>query len=361
MIRIKALDKTFRSAKRTVHVIDHIDLEIPKGSFFTLVGPSGSGKTTILRVIAGLERHDSGQLWIGDKLMSDPANRVFVPASERGLGMVFQSYAIWPHMNVFENVAYPLKRSRKRPPAAEIRTRVLETLELVGLQDLAEVPAHALSGGQQQRVALARALVARPSVLLLDEPLSNLDAQLRERMRSEVRDIQRRIGITALYVTHDRAEALSMSTLVAVMNLGKIEMIGTPREVYDAPTTKFTAEFLGQCSIIPGVVQSVQGDGRILVNTKLGELKSRAPAQCAAGQRVDVVVRPEDIVVSRVRADSAELTGTLSNLNYLGDRLECSVVANGETVRVTTHPAEPLAMGDPVQVRISERCWAISG
>jgi iron(III) transport system ATP-binding protein len=230
VIRLEALDKSFHTRKRDLHVIDHIDLTVPEGAFYTLVGPSGSGKTTTLRVVAGLEKHDAGRVRLDGKTVSDPAAGIFVPTSERGIGMVFQSYAIWPHMDVFANVAYPLEQARRKPDKPEIARRVGEALELVGLGPLARVPATALSGGQQQRVALARALVGRPRVLLLDEPLSNLDAQLREKMRIDIRDIQRSVGITALYVTHDRAEALSMATTVAVMNHGRIEMTA-PRAI----------------------------------------------------------------------------------------------------------------------------------
>ncbi len=223
MIVVKDLHKHYRGKHRSLHVLDGIDIEIPSGAFFTLLGPSGCGKTTLLRTIAGLERHDGGRITFGDTAVSDPQHGIFVPSSRRGIGMVFQSYAIWPNMDVFGNVAYPLQVRSGGPDRDERRRRVPEVLDVVGLKDLEKSPATALSGGQQQRVALARALVSRPEVLLLDEPLSNLDAQLRERMRIEIRDIQRSVGITTVYVTHDRAEALSMSTHIAVMNRGRIE------------------------------------------------------------------------------------------------------------------------------------------
>jgi iron(III) transport system ATP-binding protein len=357
VIRIEALDKTYRSRRRNLHVVDNVDLEIPEGSFFTLVGPSGSGKTTTLRVVAGLERHDGGRVLLGGRVVSDPAAGLFVPTSERGVGMVFQSYAIWPHMNVAENTAYPLRYLRPRPDREQTRRMVGEALELVGLGALAQVPATALSGGQQQRVALARALVARPRLLLLDEPLSNLDAQLRERMRVEIRDIQRSVGITALYVTHDRGEALSMSTELAVMNNGRIDMVGTPRDVYECPRTLFAAEFLGQCSIVPGRVETVHKPGVVTAAVAFGAIVCRAPADIAVGQAVSLVLRPEDMVLSGA-PDGAP--GRIETMSYLGDRLECVVSVAGCTLRALAHPGLVEAAGEAITVKIlPRRAWVL--
>ncbi|OGL19018.1 MAG: hypothetical protein A3K12_04390 [Candidatus Rokubacteria bacterium RIFCSPLOWO2_12_FULL_71_19] len=362
MIRIEGLDKHYRSARRAVHVIDRIALEIPKGAFFTLVGPSGSGKTTTLRVVAGLEHHDGGQVWLDERLVSDPARGIFVPPSQRDVGMVFQSYAIWPHMDVFHNVAYPLQVGARRRGRAEVEKRVAESLEIVGLHELARVPATALSGGQQQRVALARALVGQPRILLLDEPLSNLDAQLRERMRVEIKDIQRSLGITTFYVTHDRAEALSMSTLVAVMNAGRIEMIGTPRDVYERPSTVCCAEFLGQCNRFAGRVAG--GTGKTVVaDTGIGRLVCRSDAAVAVGEAIDVVVRPEDITVSPIEhggIGDGVLTGDVVHVGYYGDRAECAVRVWSDTLRVAGHAAMVDSWKGRLVVRIQEgRGWAI--
>ena len=212
------------------------------GEFITLLGPSGCGKTTMLRLIAGFERPTSGEIWLDEKPVS--TDTVFLPPEERGRGMVFQSYAVWPHMNVFKNVAYPLKL--RKLPKEEIREKVEHVLEIVNMQDLAERMPDELSGGQQQRVALARALVAEPGVLLLDEPLSNLDAKLRESMRREIKDLQKRLGISILYVTHDQSEALSMSDRVVVMNEGVIQQAGTPMEIFHQPANDFVDQFVGQ-------------------------------------------------------------------------------------------------------------------
>ena len=358
MIRIEALDKSFRTRRRHLHVIDHVTLEIPEGSFFTLVGPSGSGKTTTLRVVAGLERHDGGRVLLDDKVVSDPAAGVFVPTAARDIGMVFQSYAIWPHMDVFTNVAYPLQHARPRPDRATIARRVSEALELVGLGHLAKVPATALSGGQQQRVALARALVGRPRVLLLDEPLSNLDAQLRERMRLEIRDIQRSVGITALYVTHDRAEALSMATTVAVMDHGRIEMIGPPRDIYERPASRFAAEFMGPCNIIPARIAQVQPGGWVTAATAvLGDVSCRAADGVVVGQSVDLIIRPEDIHLGEA---GARIQGRMTNLAYLGDRLECEVAVGALTLRALAHPGLVAAIGEEIWLDVLPgRAWAM--
>jgi iron(III) transport system ATP-binding protein len=318
MIAVKGLHKHYRGRRRSVHVLDDVHLEIPKGAFFTLLGPSGCGKTTMLRTLAGLEQYERGQIWFGEQLVADPQRRIFVPSSRRGIGMVFQSYAIWPNMDVFGNVAYPLRVQRGSPGRDELRRRVAEVLKIVGLQDLLEAPATALSGGQQQRVALARALVSRPSVLLLDEPLSNLDSQLRERMRNEIRDIQRALGITTVYVTHDRAEALSMSTHVAVMNRGRIEMTGSPVDIYERPQTDFTASFLGACNRIPGVLRKVDAAGQAEIDTPHGNMHCRVPDGHRPGDAVTVIVRPEDIELSAAPAAGSRATwvGVVPSATY---------------------------------------------
>src|ERR1700743_2501340 len=223
--------------------VDDVDLRVAQGEFVTLLGPSGCGKTTTLRMVAGLEQNTGGRISIDNEIVSDAASRVFIPSERRRLGMVFQSYAIWPHMTVFENVAYPF-RARRRPHS-EIRDRVLKTLKLVEMQDFAERPAPALSGGQQQRVAIARALVFEPKVLLLDEPLSNLDARLRLQMGEEFRAIQQRLGMTTLYVTHDQSEAMTLSDRVVVMQAGRVLQIGKPEEIYQRPQSQAVASFFG--------------------------------------------------------------------------------------------------------------------
>jgi iron(III) transport system ATP-binding protein len=243
LLSVTDLVKTYPGARQEKHkrvlAVDHISLEVDEGELFTLLGPSGCGKTTTLRSSAGLEMPDKGTITVAGRVLFSSEKRVRVPANDRGLGMVFQSYAIWPHMNVFENVAFPLQvlpRS-KRPGRSQVRERVERVLAVVKLDHLAARDATALSGGQQQRLALARALVMEPALLLLDEPLSNLDAKLREDMRFELKRLQRELGLTCVYVTHDQTEALAMSNQVAVMRDGKVEQVGRPRGRASSPTS----------------------------------------------------------------------------------------------------------------------------
>jgi iron(III) transport system ATP-binding protein len=258
-IQLVGLRKTYEFRGQRVRAVDDVTLEAPEGKILTLLGPSGCGKTTTLRCLAGLERPDDGEIRFGSRVVFSRAQGVFVPPEQRHIGMVFQSYAIWPHMTVFENVAYPLRVRRVNP--GEIRKRVQAALELVGLAALADRPAPYLSGGQQQRVALARALVYEPEVLLLDEPLSNLDAKVREQVREELRALQRQLNITTVYVTHDQIEALALSDVVAVMRDGKVLEVGTPRDLYERPRTRFVAQFLGTTNLLPGKLAQVEGGG----------------------------------------------------------------------------------------------------
>src|SRR5487761_2605123 len=240
-----------------------VAFELPTGTFFTLLGPSGCGKTTTLRCVAGLERPDSGFVAVEDRVLFDSAHGVAVPMNQRGIGMVFQSYAIWPHMTVFENIAFPLRVAKQRRyDREEIRSLVDRALSTVGLAGYGDRPATRLSGGQQHRVALARAIVHRPQLLLLDEPLSNLDASLREEMRVELRRLQQQIGVTAIYVTHDQAEALAMSDLVAVMEHGRIVQLGEPRAIYFRPANEFVASFIGAANLLDGTaIEAVAAGG----------------------------------------------------------------------------------------------------
>ena len=339
MIRLEGLNKTFRSHDRTVHVINDVTQTIPDGSFFTLLGPSGCGKTTTLRVIAGLEGHDSGSVWFGEKLISCPEKKVFTRTSDRDIGMVFQSYAIWPHMSVFGNVAYPLTTRRNKLSSSQIQKRVLEALELVGLEQLSQSASTALSGGQQQRVALARALVSEPQVLLLDEPLSNLDALLRERMRSELTQLQHKIKVTSVYVTHDRAEALAMSDYIAVMNGGRIEMTGTPDEIYRRPRTVFVAKFLGHCNFIEGTIRTRLSDSTGIAETAFGAVEVTMEKVAAVGAAISLLIRPEDLVVvadEEICSYSAQtllIRAYISNTMYFGEHYEYEALAGDVALR----------------------------
>ncbi|HEY8692438.1 MAG TPA: ABC transporter ATP-binding protein [Chloroflexota bacterium] len=281
-----------------VTAVAGVSFEVEQGAVLTLLGPSGCGKTTTLRVVAGFERPDEGEVDIEGRTVVAPARGINVPPEKRGLGMVFQSYAIWPHMTVFQNVAYPLVIRHVKK--AEIKQRVEQTLELVGLQGYGERPATLLSGGQQQRVALARALVYSPNILLLDEPLSNLDAKLRNQMRVELKRLQEAVSVSVLFVTHDQVEAMSLSTKLAVMNGGRIEQLGTPQEIYEQPATPFVEDFVGRVLRFRGTVAEQTDDGPIveLAGTPGARLLAAASDEpVAPGTEVHVAIRPEDLQV----------------------------------------------------------------
>ena len=311
------------------------------GEFITLLGPSGCGKTTMLRIIAGFEKPTSGELYIDDQLVS--GGKTFVPPEKRGIGMVFQSYAVWPHMNVFDNVAYPL--SIKKANKADIKKNVDQVLDIVHLSQYAQRFPNQLSGGQQQRVALARALVAAPKLLLLDEPLSNLDAKLRESMRFEIKEIQRKLGITVVYVTHDQTEAMAMSDRIFLINRGVVQQCGTPQEIYNTPANQFVADFLGKVDFFKGTAE----EGRIVLSALGGQ------AIPYAGERrgkVDVAIRPENIYFT----ENGVLSGVLEAQYYLGDVDDCRVRVGDTLVRVIANGYEftRLKEGKPVSLGVRD-------
>lgn len=320
-IRVLNLSKTYRVGRQNVEAVQSVTLEAPHGKIVTLLGPSGCGKSTTMRCIAGLERPDDGEIFFDQRPLFSRAQRIFVAPDRRNVGMVFQSYAIWPHLTVFENIAYPLQ-VRGLPPRA-VTDRVREVLALVGLSGLEDRPAPYLSGGQQQRVALARALVYEPEVLLLDEPLSNLDAKVREQVREEFRLLQRRLGITALYVTHDQLEALALSDMIAVMHQGRIMESGTPQDLYARPRNPFTASFLGEISYLSGTVASTDGETATVV-TPPGPLKCSHPSHLPAGTKVVAGVRPEHVTLGRDRpaAQANVFAGTVLSALYEGTRVK---------------------------------------
>jgi iron(III) transport system ATP-binding protein len=287
--------------------VDHVSLTIEEGQFVTLLGPSGCGKTTTLNCVAGLEQPDGGRIVVGDAVLTDVARRIVLPPERRNLGMVFQSYALWPHKTVYNNLAFGLKL--KRVPADEQRRRIAEALDLVGLAGMAERYPFQMSGGQQQRVALARAVVAQPRVLLLDEPLSNLDAKVREQARFWLRDFQKRLGITAVYVTHDQAEALAISDMVAVMSAGEVLQFAPPREIYELPASRFVAEFIGQTSFFSGMVVDTR-DGLLNVRLTSGPvLTARSAHAWSDGAAVVLAARAERV---ELREGNAAMANTVS-------------------------------------------------
>jgi len=368
-LRIENLYKTFDR----VVAVNRINLDIEEGEFFTLLGSSGCGKTTTLRMVGGLEKPDGGAIYLGDHCLAARERNIFVKPEKRDMGMVFQSYALWPHMTVFENVSYPLKlRGLSR---SDIRAKVAEVLGLVGLGGLEDRPAPALSGGQQQRVALARALVFSPKVLLLDEPLSNLDAQLREEMRRELKALQQRVRITVLFVTHDQIEALSLSDRIAIMKFGVLEQVGTPEQVYYYPATPFVRDFLGKTFLLPGEVAAVsdqqveikvQGVGASALQLQRNNVISSSNGFPTVGQAAMVAIRPEKIALTDTVSErqSNVIEGALQSVQFLGDRYEYTVTLGAQTRVIVSPEARQLKQGNKVFLELKPdgmTLWPRSG
>jgi iron(III) transport system ATP-binding protein len=357
-VAVAGLKKSFPDRKAQIVAVDDVSFSVEAGTFFTLLGPSGCGKTTTMRCIAGLEKIDDGTISIGEHAVSSRDPYVFVPPNKRKIGMVFQSYAIWPHMTVFQNVVFPLKAAGLRPRSKEALERVEEALALVRLEGFASRLATQLSGGQQQRLALARALVARPQLLLLDEPLSNLDARLREHMRTEVRSLQRRLGITTVYVTHDQVEALSMSDRIAVMHAGKIVQEGVPSEMYLRPSNAFVADFLGTSNLLQGRVLAAEAaPNRYVVETRLGTATITATVALQCGEALAISLRPEQIRLYTNGGGPGTLPARVASVSFLGELTECEVTANGESLRCRLISPLPLAAGDAVHVEIPPEAY----
>jgi iron(III) transport system ATP-binding protein len=352
VIEVKSLVKIYEDGDNAgVKAVNNISFTVEDGRFYTLLGPSGCGKTTTLRSIAGLEKANGGEILVAGKKVYSAADGTFVPAYRRPIGMVFQSYAIWPHMTVFENVAFPLRVGKQGFSSSDVQKKVRHALAQVELDRYEDRMATQLSGGQQQRLALARALVREPQVLLLDEPLSNLDAKLRERMRFELRELQRRLRITTLYVTHDQIEALSMSNQIAIMNAGVIIQEGAPREVYLQPKSKFVANFIGSTNQMTGEVSKVESDGSGEVRTDDGKLKCSLLDGLSVGSKVVVVVRPESInvLLEKPAADGNVIEGKVGAAMFLGEYLDCAIELGKNTLQ--THQRYTL------QVRRGTQVW----
>ncbi|HEY8476153.1 MAG TPA: ABC transporter ATP-binding protein [Chloroflexota bacterium] len=356
-IAIQGLDKSFGNH----HVLTNLDLEVHDKEFVTLLGPSGCGKTTTLRLLAGFLKPDRGEIVVDGRVLTSP--QMVVPPERRNMGMVFQNYAVWPHMTVFENVAFGLKL--KRLGRSEIEARVGKVLAMVGLGGLEGRYPGQLSGGQQQRVALARSLVVEPSILLLDEPLSNLDAKLRERMRIELKDLQRRTGITFVYVTHDQAEALALSDRVAVMYNGVLQQYATPREVYERPANRFVADFMGQVNLLEGTVaepaEGGGGFGAVVVDGGL-TLKALLPQGVRQRDRVAIAVRPEDVALSRERPHEQEnvFCVRVAASVFLGNLVDYRLDLDGLSLRVQTARTQRFVEGESLYARLApEHCLAM--
>jgi ABC-type Fe3+/spermidine/putrescine transport system ATPase subunit len=354
MVALDHLSKNFGAEL----AVNDVSLAVEQGEFVTLLGPSGCGKTTTLRCIAGLERPDAGEIRIGGDTVAAPKRGIYLNPEDRNIGMVFQSYAVWPHMTVFDNVAYGLRV--RRAGADVIKQRTNKALELVGLPHLADRYATKLSGGQRQRVALARAIVYEPRVILFDEPLSNLDAKLREQMRVELVRLQKEVGITSIYVTHDQSEALVMSDRVVVINNGVIQQIGDPQTIYARPANTFVANFIGVANLMEGALLGRTGD-YCDVEIALGEdraplrLRAAGGKDAAAGQKVTLSLRPEDIAIHFEKpADSGNLfEGEVSETVYLGSLLECRVKVGRYEVGIQIDHYEQIAPGQKVFLSFS--------
>jgi ABC-type Fe3+/spermidine/putrescine transport system ATPase subunit len=338
ILRVRGLSKIYGG----IRVVDDVTFDLAAGEVLTLLGPSGCGKSTTLRMVAGLERPDVGEIWVRGRLVASATQRMMVPPEGRNLGLVFQSYAIWPHMTVAENIAYPLRV--RRMDRAAIAAKVADMIRLVQLDGLADRSTTALSGGQQQRVALARALAYEPDILLLDEPLSNLDTVLRKDMRAQLKALQGRLGTAFLYVTHDQEEAMSLSTRVAVMNGGRIEQMAAPDRVYERPASRFVQGFVGGTLRFTGVVEA---DG-VRVG---GSLIAVAPNGATPGDAIELTVRPEDVSLQR---NGSGVAGRVAETTYFGDRIECAVQIEGtdQIVVVTVAKHGPPVAGERVLLQI---------
>lgn len=356
------LTKTFSNTASEVTAVDHINLDIHPGEFITLLGPSGCGKTTTLRMIAGFEDATSGQV------MLDGENMVVVPPNKRPMSMVFQSYALFPHLSVRENVAYGLHLRKKS--TAEIKEEVDIALAAMNLTAMADRAPSQLSGGQQQRVALARAMVVRPKVLLFDEPLSNLDAKLRVKMRVEIRRMQKRLGISSVYVTHDQSEAMAMSDRIVVMNAGRIEQVDTPEEIYLHPASVFVADFVGRANFVPAKASEVGEDGKVQIEALGQQLNVHASESAKeavrSGDELVVLVRPESMRISATDEKPATLTGSLGQVVtsiFYGETVEYEIETEfGSLVCVVSDPRAEDLLEEGQYVRLgieAEKAWLL--
>jgi iron(III) transport system ATP-binding protein len=364
VLSVNSLNTEYRTGRgESLRAVRDVAFEVEKGKFFTLLGPSGCGKTTTLRSIAGLERPLSGEIAVNGRIVFSSSRNIFVALNKRNFGMVFQSYAIWPHMTVFENAAFPLQ-VRGTLSRQAIAERVAKVLQVVALDELGKREATKLSGGQQQRLALARAIVMEPELLLLDEPLSNLDAKLRERMRFELKRLQRELGVTTIYVTHDQAEALALSHEVAVMNEGRIVQIGSPRAIYERPLNRFVAEFIGSSNFLDATVLGADNrPGLWRVRASFGDLLAQSETALAPGSSVTLSVRPENVELSEIEAPRVvnSFTGTVNSKVFQGDFADFQIRVGDATLLARTHPSLRTPTGEAIHLFIApEKCVVLA-
>jgi iron(III) transport system ATP-binding protein len=362
MITLKNISKSFVAASGSVRAIRNLSFTIEDGEFFSLLGPSGCGKTTTIRCIAGLENPDDGEIWLGGDLAFSSVRRRMIPVHQRNIGMVFQSYAIWPHMNVFDNVAFPLKygmENKRRLSQREIKERVMNALALVQLEGVESRPAPQLSGGQQQRVALARALVKNQEVILLDEPLSNLDAKLRVETRLELRQLLKKAKATVVYVTHDQSEAFAVSDRVGVMSDGRLVQVGTPYDIYLRPTDSFIADFVGRVNLLKGEVAIKSG--KKVVRTPIGVIECQGLEKVTEGQNVTIGIRAESVKLcdTAERATVNFFLGTVRSAVFVGETTDYTVSFENQLFYVKMPPGLEVSAGDRVGVVLPPESWLV--
>lgn len=339
-IKLENISKTFydRAKGNEVQAVRPVTTTIKPGKLTTLLGPSGCGKTTLLRLIAGFEQPTTGNIFIGEE------NQTNVMANKRDIGFVFQNYALFPHMNIFDNVSYGLRL--KKMPASKIKEAVKEVLEVVGLEGMENRYPNQISGGEQQRVALARVIVTRPRVLLFDEPLSNLDAKRRVQMRLEIKQLQKMLSITSLYVTHDQEEALAISDQVIVMNKGTIEQMGTPQEIYSNPQSVFVANFVGKTNVLPVKVKSQAGEQTVLEG--IGQVfEITTEKKLVAGSTAHALIRPEAVQLKQADSNSNGLKGTVKFVTYLGEKIEYDLDVNGSEIKAVVYDPQMQSLFNP--------------
>jgi iron(III) transport system ATP-binding protein len=360
-ISVSHLRKSFhrRGSEEEIPAVDDISIDVARGEFVVLLGPSGCGKTTLLRCVAGLETPDSGEISTGGRVLYSSASGTNIPVNRRSMSMIFQGYALWPHMKVFDTVAYPL-RARGLRRKSELTERVGQVLDLVGLSGLEGEYPGTLSGGQQQRVSLARALVAEPAVILFDEPLSSVDAKVRTQLREEIRAMHRRLGFTALYVTHDQEEALSLAIRIAVLDSGHVAQFSAPREIYENPVTGYVAAFIGRANLLPAKISPEDGP-YMRLECEVGSVAVPAGAvteSVAAGSAATAVIRPEDICITEpgdVRVGYLEITGVVQATEFQGSHTDVTVrTERGATLRVEAPKgAEAPVEGDRLTLQVA--------
>jgi iron(III) transport system ATP-binding protein len=355
MLSVRQLTKQFEVPGGHIRAVRDLDLSVNEGSFFVLLGPSGCGKSTLLRCVAGLEHPESGEIRLGDQLVFSATSAISVDPEDREVAMVFQTYAVWPHMSVFENVAFPLTEAKKkRCSADQVAKKVKEALHLVRLSGFERHSAATLSGGQQQRVALARALIREPKLLLMDEPLSNLDAKLREEMRDEIKELTRSLGVTTLHVTHDQTEAMALADLMAVMHEGNILEIGQPEELYCNPGNRTVAEFLGRTNWLSGVVEE-----KGLVKTDIGPVRCPTANGISPGSRASLGIRPEWVELSAGPCPSGNsFPATVESRMFLGDAVLYWVRVGPSRMIVKTTSTE-FSVGSSVNVTAPTDRWVV--